>query len=303
MNRILLTGGSGLLALNWALAVREQTNVVLGLHKRPVSVRGVSSRLIDISSPQSALRDLREIDPDLVVHTAGLTNIEQCEADPVAAFFQNNLLAQHVAHACLALNVKLVHISTDHLFDGCSSFSSETTRIQPKNNYAKSKAEAEYFISQINSSALIIRTNFFGWGTKYRSSFSDQIIQALRANKKINLFNDIFYTPILAERLALEVMELVNKNATGIFHVASDNKLSKFDFGIRIAEEFGFDKTYITPVSFSSRPDLVSRPQDMSLCNAKAVEFLGHKLGTVESHLSWLQQQEKQGIASELITQ
>ena len=301
MSRVLITGGSGLLGLNWAAAIRSQYEVHLGIHSRGVSFRGTVANPLDIDSFDSALRSFDALQPDLVVHTAGLTSVEQCEADPSKAFHQNVTIARNVAQACEWLGIKLVHISTDHLFDGAYSFVDECAAPSPQNIYGKTKAEGELCLLDANPSALVIRTNFFGWGTSYRSSFSDCIIQFLREGKPIKLFQDVFYTPILAESLAIAATQLVRNKQFGVVNLVGDTRISKFDFGVRLAEEFRLDKNLICSVKFASRPDLVRRPLDMSLSNKYATSQLGNPPSSLDRDIKRLRQQEEHGLAKELV--
>ncbi len=300
LSRVLITGGSGLLGLNWAAAMRSQSELYLGIHSRKVSLRGTIATPIDIDSLDSTLRCFGSIQPDLVVHTVGLTSVERCEANPIMAFHQNVTLARNVAQACVRQGIKLLHISTDHLFDGSYFFADENFTPCPKNIYGKTKAEGELRVLDANPGALVIRTNFFGWGTSYRLSFSDRILKDLRKDTPITLFEDVFYTPILAESVALAGAELAEKNQSGIANLVGNMRVSKFDFGIRLAEEFGLDKHLIRPVKFASRPDLVMRPLDMSLSNEYAIRLLGNQPSNLESDIKRLRQQEEQGLAKEL---
>jgi dTDP-4-dehydrorhamnose reductase len=153
---------------------------------------------------------------------------------------------------------------------------------------------------QINPNALIIRTNFYAWGTTYRKSFSDFIIESLRKKEVISLFDDVYYTPILAEKLIETVHELLQKKEKGIFNIVSDDKISKFNFGILIAEEFGLDKSLIHRSNLKDNPNLVRRPADMSLSNKKVKDLLGRNLGTVKQHIAKLHQQETEYLIHQI---
>ena len=128
-----------------------------------------------------------------------LTNIENCEKNPSLAKRINVNFSLNVAKACKELNITLVHISTDHLFYNQGSYIKEENEVNPINVYGQSKADAEIKILKINPKALVIRTNFFGWGPFHKLSFSDKILESLSFNKSINLFDDVFFTPILIE--------------------------------------------------------------------------------------------------------
>jgi dTDP-4-dehydrorhamnose reductase len=108
----------------------------------------------------------------------------------------------------------------------------------------------------------------------------------------IYLFDDVHYTPILAEILIQSVHDLLARKAKGIFNIVSDDRVSKYDFGLMIAKEFGLDRSLIHKSSIQARNDLIKRPVEMSLSNRKVCQFLGRNLGTVKQHISLLHKQE-----------
>ena len=104
--RVLITGGSGLLALNWACAMRGTWDVVLGTHAHKVSLAGVASRPLDLENAGRLTRQFEELAPDIVVHTAGLTNVDRCEDDPALARHVNEELARNVAEESARINIR-----------------------------------------------------------------------------------------------------------------------------------------------------------------------------------------------------
>lgn len=289
---ILLTGGSGLLAVNWFYSKYNQFSVYLGLNERKIHPDNCQVITLNFFSEESLMKQIEAVGPSVVIHTAGLTSVEKCENNPELAFHINVELSCMVANVTKRLGIRLVHISTDHLFEGNASMLSEGEPRQAINVYGMTKALAEVKIEEINLEALIIRTNFYAWGTSYRKSFSDYIIESLRNKKLLSLFDDVYYTPILAENLINTVHELLERNEKGIFNIVSDDRVSKYDFGILIAEEFGLDKSYIERCSLHSKSNLVKRPYDMSLSNQKVKKLLGKNLGTVKQHIAKLHEQE-----------
>ncbi len=299
--KILITGGSGLLGLNWAVHLRDSYSMIVGIHSRNINVKGVESIPILLDSIDDVLHSLDEVKPDIVIHSAGLASVEKCEKDPGLAYKVNVLLAQNIASACANKQISFVHISTDHLFSGNEKLIDEECIPRPLNTYGKTKAAAENEIQKINPDALIIRTNFYGWGTTYRQSFSDVIINSLRKNIELNLFQDVYYTPIDISSLVDAVMELIELKKHGIFNVVGDDRLSKYDFGMNIADFFALDKGLIKAINFSAQQGLVNRPLDMSLTNNKVVRTLGRNLGNITEQLNKLYLLELDGTKSEIL--
>lgn len=297
---ILITGGSGLLALNWAISQRNDYSVTLGVNKRNIELAGVRSIQLPINSTESIVSYINNIKPEILIHTAGLTNVEKCESFPELAQYVNVELSKNVTDACVQTGVKLVHISTDHLFTGEVSLLSELDKPDPLNIYGATKVEAEKYVLEKCPGALIIRTNFFGWGMKYRESFSDMIIKNLRNNKSLTLFTDVFYTPILIETLTNIVHELCDSGEQGIYNIVGGERVSKLEFAYETARHFSLDKDLIVPGSILEKTNLVRRPHDMSLSNSKLCKFLGKNVDSLESQLELLCKQEQNGIAKEL---
>ncbi len=298
--KTLITGGSGLLALNWASALRDKYSIILGLHQQQVSLTGVSAVRLNLESLAGLVKQFEVLQPQIVIHTAGLTSVEKCESDPILARQLNILLAVNIAKVCSMFKVPFAHISTDHLFSGNDELADEDYPRSPVNIYGRTKAEAELRVLEANPDALVIRTNFYGWGTSYRQSFSDFIIRALRVEKELELFDDVFYTPIVAEALAQATHDLIALKSKGIFNIVGGQRLSKFDFGLKLAKEFDLNETLIKATQLSKQSSLVKRPLDMSLSNKKAVDLLGRDFGIIDDHLSRLRQQEENGMAMEL---
>ncbi len=291
---LILTGGSGLLATNWFYSKLNDYKFYLGLNERQIQPQDCNVLFLDYSSESSLIKQLEIIRPSILIHTAGITSVEKCEKNPELAYQIYVELSNIVANATKKLGIQLVHISTDHLFEGNAALLSEEEPVKAINVYGKTKALAEQIVSFNDPGALIIRTNFYAWGTSYRKSFSDQIIDSLRQNQVLNLFDDVYYNPILAENLIKTVHELLNKNARGIYHVVSDDRISKYEFGVLIAEEFGLNKSLINKSTLKSQSNLVNRPADMSLSNKKVRDLLGRNLGTVKQHIEQLCRQESE---------
>jgi len=297
---LFITGGSGLLALNWAAVMRDRFVVTLGMHKSQVGLQGVKTVSLNLESTTEILTAFEQIRPQLVIHTAGLTSVEKCEADPKLAHHVNVELTQNLAQVCAQLSVPMVHISTDHLFSGKLPWLDEMQAVVPLNVYAGTKAEGELRVLASGPQVMVVRTNFYGWGPSYRQSFSDWIITSLRNGNSVTLFEDAFYTPIVIEALINAVHELVSRSASGIFHVVGDERISKHQFGLKIAERFQLNAELIRAGKLVDQHALTLRPRDMSLSNAKTCRAIGRTLGGVDEHLQLLLRQYQTGLAEEL---
>jgi dTDP-4-dehydrorhamnose reductase len=298
--RLLITGGSGLLALNWACAVRDEWDVILGTHHHTIKLRGTSQYSLYLDDLTKLELQLEELSPDLIVHTAGLTDVDLCEKEPILAQHVNAEIAKNVAVISAKKNINLIHISTDHLFSNADSLYLEDSVPEPINEYAKTKFLAEKWVQEANSQALILRTNFFCWGNESRQSMSDWIINTLEANKTLQMFDDVFITPILADTLALLAHELVVNGVSGIFNLVGDEKVSKYEFAIRLARNFKLPIANINRDKIINANLFAQRPYNMSLDNNKATLELKRNIGGLDDFFSLLRKQEIEGRRKEL---
>jgi len=298
--RVLITGGSGLLALNWACAVRDKWDVILGIHNHSVQLQGASQTKLELNNLLNLESQLEQLSVDLIVHTAGMTSVDLCENNPDLAVLVNATMAKNIAIVSKNQKIRLIHISTDHLFSGQNSYCNEVEIPQPLNEYARSKLLAEKWVQEANPESLILRTNFFCWGYAQRQSFSDWIIYTLRESKSLSMFDDVFITPILADSLALLAHELVEKDASGIFNLVGDQRISKYEFALKLAKYFELPINNIKRDKIANAKLFAQRPHDMSLNNNKASQALGKNVGNLDEYFSILLQQEIQGRRQEL---
>jgi dTDP-4-dehydrorhamnose reductase len=297
---LIVTGGSGLLGLNWGLRMRDFYDVTLLLHNKIINPEGVKVAKISLGSKKDFQRAINASGADMVIHTAGLTNIELCEKDPDLAREVNAQYSANVSWCCREVGIPMVHVSTDNLFDGEDSMVTEEHSINPVNFYGKSKAEAEQRVLDMHQDVMVVRTNFYGWGPTYRPSFSDSIITRLREQTRLSLFTDVYYTPIYIPLLVDAVHVIMERGGRGVFHVVGDEKLSKLEFGLKIAGTFGLNPDCIQSGRLSEMKNLVRRPFDMSLSNAKARAFLGHGLSGMGNQLSDLKKDEESAVVGEI---
>ena len=296
-----LTGGSGLMSVNFVASGFKKFKIILGLNNRVIEFEQVVITKFFFGHYIKLKEQLIKFKPNILINTAGITSVENCELYPDLAMRINGEMPKLIAKVCKELKIVFVHISTDHLFDGSKAFRDENERLSPLNFYAKSKALAEQNITTENEKAIIIRTNFFGWGPSYRASFSDRIIKNIRIKKEIGLFEDVFITPILLETFFNLLIALVRKKSYGIFNVVSNERLSKYEYGLMLAKVFGLDTSLINKTKLYKNKNFVRRPLDMSLSNKKIKNHLSTEIISLEEQFQVLKKQENLKCFKEVI--
>lgn len=285
----LITGASGLLGHSLCQYLNESGRHVIGIsHSHTIDVENVQMLTEDLTVVDKILSIIDIHKPNVIVHAAGYTNVDTCEKNEELANILHSGVASVIAKATNIIGVKMVFISTDHLWDGTQSMITENTPTKPINAYARTKEAGEQSTLAGNPNSLIIRTNFYGPGRPWRLSFSDWIIGELSKGNKIKAFTDSHYTPICLSRLCQYIIELVEKNAVGIFNVAGSERVSKYEFAVRLANALQLDESLVEKGSISDAGLAAPRPSDMSLSTHKVSSFLGHPMPGIDECFSEL---------------
>ena len=270
MKRIILTGATGLFGINF-FSNNTEFEIIPIINKKIINLK--KSIKVNLLNSKKLKSIIKETKPEVILHAAALTDIEKCEKNKKLANDINIKITKNLIDCSKYYKCKLVFISTDHLFSKKKNYFFENDITDPLNHYAKTKNKSEKLIKKNLSNYLIIRTNFFGWGTKYRKSFSDQIIENLRKKKIVSLFDDVYFNPINVNVLSRVITDLILKNFKGTFNVSSNSSISKYKFGLLLSKEFNLDRNFIKPIRLADIK-ITKRPNYMSLSNNKLIKTL-----------------------------
>ena len=298
--RIFVNGMSGLLGLNFAVQARARVTIGGSYQRHAVAIPGVTAVRSDSCSAEAMRDTLRAFAPDVVLHTVGLTSVDACEQDPVLARRLNVDAARIAAEAAAAARAHFIHISTDQLFDGHRPLAGEDEPPAPLNVYGATKRDAEEAVRRAAPDAAIVRTNFFGWGTSVRTSFSDWIVAALERHEPLYMFSDAYFSPILVNDLTDALLGLAERRYAGTLNVAGAERLTKLEFARRLAGVFGLAADTIVPRPLAEFGLRARRPLDMSLDTSRASRVLGRRLPSVTDSLQGLLRLRQEGWPEQL---
>lgn len=274
MTRIMVTGASGLLGLNLALEAAEEYEVVGVLHKRRLTQAPFRTVQADLLEADAPARLLDEVEPDWVIHCAALANLDACERQPELAQRLNAELPGHLAAECAKRRLRFLHISTDAVFDGRRGDYREEDQPNPLGVYGRTKLEGEYTVQQAHPGAAIVRTVFFGWSLTGRRSLAELFYSKLSSGERMPGHTDRIFSPLLANHLAGILLQMLGKGLHGLFHAASSDSLSKYDFGLALAERFGLDGGLIIPTRSTKAGLQAARAPRLSLSAQKLAAAL-----------------------------
>jgi dTDP-4-dehydrorhamnose reductase len=304
--RILITGASGLLGINLALEYALEHKVFGTVHTHPLALehlpktRQFHSLEVDLLEQGMLESIIEQAQPDWVIHCAALANLEACEDDPALAMHLNAELPGRLAHLVRQAGVRMVHVSTDAVFDGQRGGYIETDAPNPLSSYAKSKLAGELAVREADPSAFIARVNLFGWSISGRRSLAEFFFNNLKETRQVLGFTDVFFCPLLVNDLAEVLMKTMNKRLSGIYHLVSSEFTSKYEFGVRLAEKFKLDKRLVEPVSVRAGGLRAARSPHLILDTSKLSTALGQVLPGISTGLDHFYQLYQQGYPQQL---
>jgi dTDP-4-dehydrorhamnose reductase len=284
--KLFITGGSGLLGSKIAeIAINKGYEVYSGYLDEPSTFgNGVKFDLNDFDSIQKSIEN---VIPDAIVHTAAMTNVDQCEEKPVEAFRINSLATKQIAKIAKEKGIFLHYISTDYVFDGERGNYLEDDEVNPIDVYGMTKYVGEVWVDSIARTSMIYGA-LPAWG---KINFALWLIKKLKNQEEVKIVDDQFGSPTLNTNLAKMVLEIVEKKITGIFHLAGSTRISRIDFTIKLTEEFGFDKSLIKRIKMDDLNWKALRPKDSSLDTSKASSALQEKPYNITDSLKKLKEE------------
>jgi dTDP-4-dehydrorhamnose reductase len=298
--KLLITGASGLLGLNLSLAEMDNHTIV-GVDRSKLVNTPFELIKADLLDPDVEHRILDLVKPDAVIHTAANANVDSCELDPVGARLLNTELPGELADACAKRGIRMIHLSTDAVFDGTRKAAyTETDEPNPLGVYAQTKLEGERAVQSANPQAIVARVNFFGWSLSGRRSLGEFFVNSLSEGKNVNGFTDVIFCPMWVNHLSRTLVEMLEKDLHGLYHVVGAQPISKYQFGVEVARKFGLNESLIAPQSVEMSSLTAKRSHNLWLSVHKLSTTLGHEIPGFSTGLDGFYTQFQQGYPQKI---
>lgn len=307
MKTILITGSNGLLGqkLVYALIGRQDVRLVATSvgDNRLIKKEGYSYEPLDITKKEDVETVFKKHKPDVIINTAAMTNVDACESKREECWALNVTAVQYMVDILEEQKIPahFIHLSTDFIFDGDKgSEYLETDKPNPQSYYALSKFESEKIVQQSRLKWAIART-IIVYGIVDNMSRSNIVLwakDALSKGQKINVVDDQFRSPTLAEDLAEGCILIAEKGATGIYNLSGPETMSILQLVYRVADFWKLDKSIVNPTKSTTLNQAARRPPYTGFVIEKAKRELGYKPHSFEEGLSILSQQLQQAVVS-----
>jgi dTDP-4-dehydrorhamnose reductase len=294
--RILVTGSNGLLGQKLTRLLQNDKDVYLIATARGKSALKIDRgeyHSLDITDADSVDRLLRLTRPDVIINTAAMTQVDDCETQRDACWKANVTAVENLVRCCLTMHINLVHVSTDFIFDGTHGPLDEGAIPNPVNFYGESKLAGERVIQASAIPWAILRTVLVFGITRdmSRSNIVLWVKNSLQQNKTIQVVNDQWRTPTLAEDLAMGCYLAAKKRARGVYNISGKDFMSPYDIAIKTAEFFQLDKSLIKATDSTKFTQPAKRPPKTGFIIDKARKELGYEPHSFEEGLEILARQ------------
>ncbi len=296
--KILITGANGLLGQKLVALLTSKPHIQVvatsrGANRISYDLPDYTYHPLDIMQPAEVNRIIALEKPDVIMHTAAMTHVDECELKQEECWNLNVEAVQHLIEAASQYPCFFIHLSTDFIFSGESGPLHEEDQANPVNFYGKSKLEAEKLILQSQLDYAIVRT-ILVYGVTPHMSRSNIILwvkDSLEKNKPIRVVDDQYRTPTLAEDLATGCYLVAEKKTKGIFHISGGEMLTPYQMALQTADYFKLDASLITRTDSTAFKQTARRPPKTGFIIEKAQKILNYHPHTFREGIQILSEQ------------
>ena len=259
------------------------------------------SHNLDITDSSAVMKLVEEIRPAAIVNTAALHNVDYCESHRDEAERVNVNGVENLAEAASRHKARLIHLSTDYVFDGKTGHYKESDKPNPLSYYALTKVEAEQAASKTSSFAIVRPSVIYGWNKLEANgipsssgktiNFAMYVLDKLAKKETTKAVTDQFSSPTLADNLADAILKLVGYQKNGIFHTAGRSCISRYDFALKIASTFGYPENMVQPITSTDFKQVARRPQNSCLSVEMTERALGMQFLTADEGIGQMKSQ------------
>lgn len=297
--KILITGSNGLLGQKIVYALLKRKNIeIIATSKgenRLTNKYGYKYESLDITNKEEVETIIALHQPQVLINTAAMTNVDACETSKAECWDINVSAVSYLIKECNKFQTHLIHLSTDFIFDGENGPYKEEDQANPLSYYANSKFESEKLLMKSSSKWSIIRTIII-YGVVDNMSRSNIVLwakDALGKGQKINVVDDQFRSPTLAEDLAEGCILTALKEARGIYHISGKETMSILELVYKVADFFNLDKSFVNPIKSNTLNQAAKRPPITGFIIEKAINELGYRPHSFEEGLKIVAEQLK----------
>ena len=264
--KILITGASGFLGRYLLKHSPGEAQLLAQYLTQPVYFKSGNIQTIKLDLLKPSFDELIQFKPDVIIHAAAMASIDTCELNQDRAWTVNFEASRKLIDIAKRKQIRFIFISTDTVFDGKRGNYSEHDNPNPLNVYAQTKFESEQHVLENLDNAVIVRPAlFYGISLNGSPSFTQIMLQKLKAGEQVKVFTDQYRTPLPVSRLAMGIWELVDLDFRGIIHLGGSERISRSEMGEQLCQQFDLPLELLIRVTSQRAGQIALRPLDCSL--------------------------------------
>lgn len=297
MEKLMITGVNGLLGQKLLeQAVSKYAVLGIDLHPEPVLKKiKFEYRKLDLTDRRKVKETILAFHPAYLINTAAMTDVDGCETEKERCWRINVEAVEHIIYAAQMIGSRIVHISSDYVFDGNKGPYTEESLPSPLGYYGKSKLASENVLTAADVEHAIVRTMvLYGHGIDVRPNFVTWLIEKLRQRQPVKIVTDQVGNPTLADDLAGAILRIIELKKWDLFHICGSEAIDRYQFALKIAEIFKLDKALISAITTPELKQAAPRPLKSGFSIDKAVTQLGIHMSGVEEGLKKMRKEYKQ---------
>ncbi len=288
MKSLLVIGGSGLVGTSLIQLASNSMNVNFTFNNHPYETSKAKGFFINLLNNDGSIYNLiKSISPDIVVNTAAYQSVDYCEEEPDMANLLHVESTKEICSACLETSSKLIHFSSNFVFDGKKGQYNENDHPNPISNYGKTRLEAEKIVLKNSTKNVVLRTTvIYGWHKN--SKFTNFVLERLSNNLNIDAFTDQYGNPTLVDDLAQCILKIISMDTSGLFHAVGKSCINRYEFAQILAEKFGYNSDLISPTLSSVKKQVALRPINGCLDTSKIENELDFNFCDIQTGVSYI---------------
>ncbi len=288
--KILLTGASGMLGGNFSLVCPKDYELIGVSRTPPRNPESWAQFLsLDLNNFDKLKEEYLKYLPDVILHTAAMTDVDKCEKYPEEAHNLHVLVTEKLVDLAKSNGAYFIYISSDICYDSAPGvLAKETDRTVISNNYMATKIQGEEVALRYEKS-LILRTNIFGYRSHGHQSFGEWVLEGLKLQKELTMFSDVFITPISTFDLSEIILACIKNEISGLFNVGCTPPISKYEFAKLTGSFLGLKTENLIPIKLKEKALLAKRPNNLAMDFNKIENALKIKMPLIENSIQrWL---------------
>jgi len=286
--KILVFGRTGFVGSTFINYSKDLFEIFYTYNENPINFNHTSSNKINLLLERKKISPIiNQFNPDVIINTVAFSSVDFCETNHDLANELHVSVTKDIVDAASKNDSKVIYLSTDAVFEGeLHKKYTETDSPKPVNYYGISKLNAEKIVLEKSNNVVLRTAVIYGWHVKSR--FTNWILEYLKENKTVDPFIDQFNTPTLVDDFVKSMIKIIEKDISGLFHATGKTCINRYDFAVKLAKSFRYDKKQVFPITSQEKKQDAPRPNSTCLDSSKLETTINFQFSDIDNGISFI---------------